>query len=178
MTSVEAKQLMRAVPLGAIKDAKADRRFWSKVDRKSGDCWIWTGSTDGRGYGNFWLSDQNRNAKAHRWSFVRHGGELTNERPFVLHACDTPACVRPSHLRAGTNAENMAERNLKGRQARLAGEGNGRSRVTEENVLEIRRLRDAGVPLRVVAAQFKIAIPTVHNIGRRERWVHVAEAVQ
>jgi len=24
-------------------------RFWSKVD-KSGDCWIWTGARDGKGY--------------------------------------------------------------------------------------------------------------------------------
>lgn len=33
----------------------------------------------------------------------------------VLHTCDTPGCVRPSHLWLGTQLENIADRESKGR---------------------------------------------------------------
>lgn len=38
----------------------------------------------------------------------------------VLHACDTPACCEPSHLRLGSQAANLADMRAKGRDRRAA----------------------------------------------------------
>jgi hypothetical protein len=64
-------------------------RFWSQVDA-SGDCWLWTGTTDPDGYGRF-NGFNFQGALAHRvaWQIVR--GPIG--RMHVLHSCDTPACV-------------------------------------------------------------------------------------
>ena len=108
------------------------------------------------------------NRRAHRlaWTLV-HGdpGDL-----FVCHHCDTPLCVRPDHLFLGTAADNLADMRAKGREAR--GEGHGRAKLTEAQVLEIRELvRTARHE--DVASQFGVARETVSCIARRKTWAHV-----
>ena len=38
----------------------------------------------------------------------------------VLHSCDNPSCVRPSHLRIGTQHENIMEMAARGRGIKSA----------------------------------------------------------
>lgn len=113
---------------GRIVRVSNEVRFWAKVD-KSGECWLWTGGLDKDGYGKFTITlppgskPKQRHVRAHRYAW-----ELANNRPFppalvTLHTCDTPRCVRPDHLRAGTQAENRADCVRKGRTAR--GENSG-----------------------------------------------------
>lgn len=88
-------------------------RFWSKVDLSNPDgCWPWAGSYRHR-YGEIWL-DGTTKAYAHRVAASLIHGEL-DDGAVVLHACDNPACVRPDHLRVGTQADNMADQSRKGR---------------------------------------------------------------
>lgn len=80
----------------------ADERFWEKV-KKAEACWIWTGSLDRHGYGQFW--HQKKLRQAHRWSYERFVGPI----PAGLtldHLCRTPACVNPEHLEPVTQGEN------------------------------------------------------------------------
>ena len=82
--------------------------FWRKVDKKGpihpihGRCWVWTGSKVGKGYGQ------------HRRSWKIHFGEIPDGL-YVLHKCDNPLCVNPSHLFLGTPKDNVQDMLEKGR---------------------------------------------------------------
>jgi hypothetical protein len=88
-----------------------EERFWKNVDR-SKDCWLWTGTVDRYGYGR--LSVNYKNMSAHRLSAMMHFG-MFDKRMFVLHRCDTPRCVRPSHLFLGDQRQNIKDMFAKGR---------------------------------------------------------------
>ncbi len=88
-----------------------EERFWSKVD-KSGDCWIWTGSHDGKGYGV--LAVERRNVRATHLS-MELAGHVVSQDKLVMHVCDNPPCVRPDHLRVATHLDNMRDMFAKGR---------------------------------------------------------------
>lgn len=70
-------------------------------------CWLWTGYANSDGYGKFNLNG--RIEAAHRVSFREHVGEI-QPGYLVLHNCDQPSCVNPSHLRLGTDSENADDR--------------------------------------------------------------------
>jgi hypothetical protein len=88
-------------------------RFAGKVDR-SGECWIWTGERNNHGYGRFVIYRGNKRVRllVHRLSaFVALG----IEPPVVRHRCDNPPCIRPDHLVAGTQADNIRDAVERGR---------------------------------------------------------------
>ncbi len=96
-------------------------RFLSKLIKEPSGCWLWSLSKDKDGYGRFALPGK-KNIQAHRMAWLIAHGEIPAGLE-VMHTCDVPACCRPSHLKLGTHAENMADRDRKGRAAK--GERNG-----------------------------------------------------
>lgn len=83
----------------------------------------------------------------------------------VLHKCDTPACVRPDHLFLGTNDDNMADRQAKGRQSR--GEKHGSAKLTAIQVAAIRQDRRHCT---VVAADYGVHDRAIRSIWNGESW--------
>lgn len=80
-------------------------RFWARVIKKGlKDCWLWTGSTNGIGYGE--LRVNYKKIYAHRYSYEMHKGEIPKGL-VIDHMCHTPSCVNPHHLRAVTHGENL-----------------------------------------------------------------------
>lgn len=91
-----------------MRGATPEELFWARVD-KSGDCWLWTTSTDKGGYG---LANQihwPRSRMAHRVSYELLVGPIPDGLE-IDHLCRTPACVNPDHLEPVTHAENQRRR--------------------------------------------------------------------
>lgn len=78
---------------------------------------------------------------------------------------------RVENLTWGTQKENIADKNTHGTQTR--GATHGLSKVSELDVLEIRRLRAAGLTLRAISDRFPISCDAIHNIVRRITWSHI-----
>src|SRR5262245_26673336 len=96
-------------------------------------CWLWSGARFTDGYGAFRF--RGRQQKAHRVSFTLHRGEIPEDMQ-VCHTCDLKCCVNPEHLFLGSHADNMADRNRKGRQS--AGTRQPRAKLTPTLVEAIR----------------------------------------
>lgn len=145
--------------------APPEIRFWDKVD-KSGECWTWKLSKTPHGYGIFCLGG--RKFVAHRWIYERTHGPLPKGM-HVCHRCDNPRCVRLEHLFAGTQRENMEDC---ARKRRL-----NTSKLTVEQVREIRRRGKAGERSPYLAAEFGVDEAHVRGIVRGRFWKHVPKEV-
>ena len=151
-------------------------RFWPKVDTKGGDidqCWPFTGGLWPTGYGRFFMPGQGSvRSYAHRIAYMLHHGPIPSGL-VVMHTCDNPPCCNPHHLRLGTQADNNRDRAAKGRgrENRQSGANNHNARLTEDQVEEIRRLRDTGLSQQKIADMFGIKQPQVSRIVRTVSWV-------
>jgi hypothetical protein len=108
-------------------------RFWKLVSKSDG-CWLWAGTVTKWGYGRFWAGHR-RQLAAHRVAWELTNSPLRDDE-CVLHKCDVRACVNPSHLFIGSKADNMKDRDAKGRQVK--GERVNLAKLTDSQVAEIR----------------------------------------
>lgn len=153
-------------------------RFWPKVD-KSGDCWMWTAAKIPTGYGRLRRSKKDDGwAYAHRVSWEIHNGPIPSGL-CVLHKCDNPPCVNPEHLWLGTMADNMRDRDRKGRQARgrRMAESTGKRKLTEQQAIEILSLRPFATA-REVSAMYPVSIPSIFSIWGGHSWGHLTGALR
>lgn len=91
--------------------------FYQSFEKTDSGCWLWSGPKDHCGYGiiNYHPGiGRPARYRAHRLSLQLASGEM-GDGLYACHHCDTPACVRPSHLFWGTQADNMRDASLKGR---------------------------------------------------------------
>ena len=89
----------------------------------------------------------------------------------VRHLNGNQCDNRASNLAWGTAAENARDRDRHGTTAR--GVQNGHARLTNEDVLRIRALCDAGAPYAQVARDEGLDRTHVRVIALRKEWTHV-----
>ena len=160
-----------------LMDQTIGARFWAKVNcagthqpHMKTCCWEWTGGGNGRGYGAIKIDGRSR--KVHRltvsWTLGRWP-ELD-----VLHPCDNPVCVRPSHLVEGTHQENMRQMALRGPKEHYArGEEQHSAKLTKELVTEIRCRHTAGEAARKLAKDYSVSDVAILRVVHRKTWKHV-----
>jgi len=163
--------------------------FWSKVDR-SGDCWIWTAARTRHGYGVVGSGRGKEVVYAHRLTYEWAYGPISDGM-YICHRCDTPSCVNPDHLFAGTQTDNMRDAARKQRTAsgersgskrhpqRLTrGEQHPSAKLTDELVRTIRRrYAEDGVSCIALGREYGVSHTVISDIVRRLAWRHVTDTV-
>lgn len=154
-------------------------RFWEKVDKNGptpvhrpelGPCWIWIASTTMHGYGKFFFNGRLRGAHIVAY-ILTTSHEPPIETPSILHHCDGGAigCVRPSHLYAGTQADNMADKGARGREIR--GEQRAMAKLTYILADEIRvRYAAGGLSHQKLAVEYGVTRTAISQILHRLTW--------
>lgn len=149
-------------------DDKTRTRFWAKVDVKSSnECWNWTASKNGDGYGTFGIKGSIRGA--HRIAYEDTFGKL-EPGLVVRHKCDNRSCCNPAHMERGTQLDNIRDRCERGRSSQLKGSRNGRAIIDADKV---RLIRSDNRTIRDIAKSFGISATQTGRIKRRESWAHV-----
>lgn len=148
-----------------------DRFFkWVKVG-DGAECWNWQGSRNKVHWHGQWRNGDGEIELTHRaaWRLLR--GELP-KGAFVLHRCDNPICVNPSHLFIGSQSDNARDMWQKGRARPKSniGENHGMTKIPEAAVRDIRTSKEPGT---VLAARYDITATTVCDIRKRRTWKHI-----
>lgn len=149
-------------------------RFWSRIDKPADPnaCWTWTGGKTG-GYGT--LTEKVGGKKTchytHRLSFQIHCGEIP-ARMNVCHHCDNPSCVNPSHLFLGTHEENMHDKGRKKRGRAPKGAAHGKAKLTDADVIEIRRRRANGETAVALGREFNVTNTAIYYVVHKG-WKHI-----
>lgn len=150
--------------------AAPEVRFWRLVE-KTDTCWNF------RLYGKeiyARFKPGGRGAKtvlAHRYSYEMHHGPIPKGL-VVMHSCDNPACVNPSHLSVGSFKENTAQMNSRGRHPRrgLKGETSPQAKLDEAAVRVIRQSEKSHAAL---ARQFGCSGESIRKVRAGLTWSHV-----
>lgn len=148
-----------------------EKKFWRYVNRGTADkCWEWKAFRDKDGYGKMRVGRSNKGAHIVSWNI--HFGEIAKGL-FVLHKCNNPSCVNPSHLKLGDHDANMCDRLDSGHYAR--GEKHPGAKITDEVVC---RIRSAQGTYKELAARFGISESQVGNIKRGRQRVISRQAAE
>lgn len=142
--------------------------FWTKVDKKGdNECWNWKGVTNSRGdYGH--IKFKGKVESAHRLSWILHHGQIPEEL-CALHKCDNGLCVNPKHLFLGTQYDNIQDRTNKDRSYRPIGELNLKSKLTIDQVKQIRLRYRNGKGLSL-AKEYGVTSSSIYYIVNDKSW--------
>jgi len=135
--------------------------------RVNGECWECPGIKNSSRYGTCWIIE--KQWPLHRFIFfiVHNPVEMP---PMVCHHCDNRTCARVEHLFSGNAKLNAEDRERKGRGVHPGG-ANGCSKLTQEQVFEIRKNHSAGIrSSKKLASQYGITYFALRDVIVRRTW--------
>ena len=139
------------------------------IDLKS-QCWIWTGSKNKKNYGCIHFKGKTR--IAHRLAYELYKGQIPKGL-LVCHNCDNPSCINPDHLFLGTNQDNSNDKFSKNREKILYGQSNGNSKLTTNEVVNIKRMLISGYTPTEISRKFNVSDGAIFSIRDNNTWRHV-----
>lgn len=156
------------MPMGVYPRPPVKERFWAKVNKNGkvrveslGPCWEWTGATAKKGYGNF--NANGKTTSAHRYSYILHNGDLPKGKQ-VNHKCNYRKCVNPDHMYAGTQTQNLRDREKFGTTPR--GSTHKNTKLSAKDVKAIYGDKRKGV---VIAEEYGVS-PALVSMVRSGRY--------
>lgn len=158
-------------------------RFWAKVERRGEDeCWPWQKGLNTSKYGAFSLPVTNPYG-SHMFAASRVAYAIANNGLvagfMVCHTCDNTLCCNPKHLFLGTQLDNMRDMAKKGRNGQPNGERSPMSKLTAEQVVEIRRIyirqdrRHDGFGQAALGRKYGVSQNAIGCVVNRKVWTHV-----
>jgi len=157
--------------------------YLCKDDNNPDACWLWTGGVDKNGYGRVKLPpDENGERRIqgiHRIMYERYIGPIPEDKPLIMHICDTPVCCNPKHLRAATPSENSADMVAKGRskissgaykKGQTAGANNVKCKLTQADVDFIRAYPQKYGSQKFLANTYGVTRDTIFKILSNHIW--------
>ncbi len=110
---------------------------------------------------------------AHRAAWMMWKGDIP-EGICVLHKCDNPKCINPEHLFLGTRIDNNIDKFKKGRQSRLKGVENGKEKLNEKDIFEIREItKNKKYNVSELSRKYNVSRFCINSIIHRKSWKHI-----
>jgi len=147
-------------------------RFWDRVAiADKNECWEWTGEKFWRkDYGKLKLKN-GRAIQAHRLSYFINYGNI-DDKLIVRHLCGNAWCVNPNHLSIGTHFDNAQDKI--GHGTVVCGEDMPSSKLTEKDVLDIRKLYfNHHLTLKQISKKYDVVFSTISCVVRGKWWKSV-----
>jgi hypothetical protein len=124
-------------------------------------CWGWKGEVSSSGYGR--ISYSSKRMQLHRVSWMIYYSEIPDGM-WVLHKCDNPICSNPEHLFLGTHNDNVQDMISKGRRIIPKKKYLGFYDLSNDDILEIKKLLANKSLKKDIANKFGIGPWTVTRI--------------
>jgi len=159
---------------GNCRGYTVEERFMSYIDIVNDNTWLWTGSVNEDGYGQFRY--KGKSERAHRISYELFIGEIPKGMCICHKYDDTPTNICPKNLWLGTHQQNMKDMKNKGRARGLKGEECNMSKLNNEKVKDIRSLyATGGYKMQELADMFGVWKGTIGKIITCQTWKEVEE---
>lgn len=146
--------------------------LYANLQHEGDDCLIWPFGRTSYGYGK--LVFNGKDGYAHEAMLELTSGPRPHPKSHARHLCNRgqEGCVNPRHMVWGTPKENGQDRVAHGTS--LRGEASGRSKLTRDQVREIREKLAAGMLQREIALEYDIHRVHVSQIKLGKAWKWLA----
>lgn len=128
------------------------------------ECVLYPGPINQYGYGCP-LTINKRRVAPHVYATELRDGPCPPDMECLHGSCNNPLCIRHTHW--GTHAENAADTIRDGTSRRNK---QTRSKLTDDDVFEIRRLAATGLQFVVIAKQFGVDPKAISGIAKNKSW--------